>query len=154
MGEEAKDIRGYRIYRSELENQGPWTFVTEFSIADATAGILPQFVNYDPSGVYRTNTSTAFPDAIPLRQNKYVSGLSPEGGDDIQGLYAFTDHSSKPGFPVGIRCGPTTLGTAIGMKRAWPYPLLKVTLVHPGVPLRVVLQVLYPSWVVPLFLTD
>ena len=56
-GQEAADLRGYRIYRSEVQGQGPWEFVTEFSLADARSGKLPPGVRFDPNGVFRTMTS-------------------------------------------------------------------------------------------------
>ena len=96
--QEAQDLRGYRIYRSTQENQGPWELVTEFPFEDAHAGLLPN-IQYEPSDVYRTNPSDSFPEGIPLRENQYVSGMASNAGPEIQGVYRFVDRSSRAGFP-------------------------------------------------------
>jgi hypothetical protein len=98
-GAEAKDIVGYRIYKSAVKSQGPFELAAEFTIADAKAGKLPANVTYDANGVFHTTASTTYPDGIPLKENSLVSGVDAAAGADVKGLYTFTDVTSKAGFP-------------------------------------------------------
>ena len=103
-GDEARDIRGYRIYRSKTENQGPFDLVAEFTIADAKAGAnLPPGVTYNPNGVFHTVATSAFPEGIPLRANPLLSGNDAAAGEEVQGLYTYADPESKAGFPAWYR---------------------------------------------------
>ena len=97
-GEEARDLRGYRIYRSKVQGQGPFEFVTEFSFEDARQGKLPPNVRYDPDGVFHTVANDAFPEGIPLRQSQYLSGMHPTAGAEVRGLYTYVDKESMAGF--------------------------------------------------------
>lgn len=105
-GKEAQDLRGYRVYRSERENQGPWEFVTEFSFQDVEAGRFSQSVSFHPSEVFHSVPSNfslgggftaddRFVEGIPLTENRYVSGFDPDAGSQVPGLYRFTDLKSK-----------------------------------------------------------
>ena len=98
-GEEARDIRGYRVYRSRTENQGPFELAAEFSIADARAGRLPHGIAYDPDGVFLAVRGSAFEEAIPQRENPLVSGTHPDAGAEVKGLYTFTDSRVMAGYP-------------------------------------------------------
>ena len=53
-GDEAQDLRGYRIYRSEQENQGPWEMIAEVSLADIMAGIQTSSVRFYPNETVHT----------------------------------------------------------------------------------------------------
>lgn len=99
-GSEAKDLRGYRIYRSTVQNVGPWEFVAEFSFEDARQGMLPKGITYDPNDIFHTNKSSAHPTGIPLRENQFLSGTDPDAGATIPGLYTFSDTRSLAGFGV------------------------------------------------------
>jgi len=72
--------------------------VTEFSFEHAQVGNLPGNVTYDPTGVFTTISNSAVPLGIPLRESKYFSGMDPEAGSEVQGLYTYTDVYSKAGF--------------------------------------------------------
>ena len=98
-GEEAVDLRGYRIYRSKTENQGPWEFVTAFSLEDARSGKLLPRVTYDPNGVFRTVADQAFPEGIPLRESRYHSGMDAAAGAEVRGVYTYTDREVMAGYP-------------------------------------------------------
>ena len=98
-GDEAKDIRGYRIYRSKTENQGPYELAVEFSVEAARSGTLPRGVSFDPNRVFRTIKNTAFPEGIPLRENPLLRGMDAGAGAEVKGLYTYTDRDSKAGFP-------------------------------------------------------
>ena len=103
-GAEAQDLRGYRIYRSNVEYQGEWEYVTEFSFEDARAGNLPSGVSYDPSRAWSTVKSNDWPTGIPLTTNQFVDAgekgvLAPEAGPEISGTYLFDDNSTNAGFP-------------------------------------------------------
>ena len=74
--------------------------MSEFSFEGARTGNLPPGVTFDPSGVFHTVPTTLIPSGIPLKENKYVSGLDALGGADISGLYTFVDRNSKAGFPA------------------------------------------------------
>ena len=100
QGIEAQDLRGYRIYRTPVQSQGPWEFVTEFSLEDVQNGTFPRHVTFDPNGVYHTNPDATHLEGIPLRENKYFSGMDPNAGNLIKGLYSFTDVRSLAGFGV------------------------------------------------------
>ena len=97
-GDEANDIVGYRLYRSTVENQGPFELVAEVSIADAEAGVLPANMTYDAGGVFTTVKNSNFPDGIPLMSNPLVSGVDAAAGSPVTGLYKWTDTDSKAGF--------------------------------------------------------
>lgn len=103
---EGQDLRGYRIYRSERENQGPWELVTEFSFEDVLNGNLPQTISYNPSEVFHTvpsnfaigggfDADNRFPQGIPLAENPYVSGFDTNAGAKIGGVYRFSDLKSR-----------------------------------------------------------
>lgn len=98
-GAEAKDIVGYRIYKSSVEAEGPFELVTQFSIADAKAGKLPANVSYLPTGVFTSVKTSTYPNGIPLRQRSDLSGADAAAGNEIQGLYTYADVNSKAGFP-------------------------------------------------------
>lgn len=53
-----------------------------------------------PDDVFRTAANSAFPQGIPLRENKYLSGLDPNAGAEIRGLYTYTDKNLRTGFPA------------------------------------------------------
>jgi hypothetical protein len=105
-GSEAQDLRGYRIYRSETENQGPWELVDEFSFQDVVEGRFSQSISYRPAEVFHTvptnfakgggfDSDNSFLEGIPLTKNRYVSGLDHNAGLQIPGVYRFTDPKSK-----------------------------------------------------------
>lgn len=103
-GAEAQDLRGYRIYRSNVEYQGEWEYVAEFSFEDARAGNLPTGVSYDPSRTWTTVKSGSWPTGIPLTTNQYVDpgvhgALDPAAGPEISGTYLFDDQGTNAGFP-------------------------------------------------------
>ena len=97
-GDEAKDIRGYRVYRGVLENQGPFELASEFSIADAKAGTLPPGITYQPDGVFAGVASSTYPDGVPLMSNRLVHGADPAAGTPVKGKYIYTDTQSRAGF--------------------------------------------------------
>ena len=103
-GAEAQDLRGYRIYRSSVEYQGEWEYVTEFSFEDARAGNLPTGVSFDPSRTWTTVKSGSWPTGIPLTTNQYADvgehgALNPAAGPEIPGTYLFDDQGTNAGFP-------------------------------------------------------
>jgi len=98
-GAEAQDIQGYRIYRSRTQYQGPWEYITEFSLESAQRDALPDPIIYNPQGVFHTIPTSLLPNGIPLRKNKYLNGLDQNAGSEITGVYQFTDLNSRPGFP-------------------------------------------------------
>ena len=99
-GQEGKDLRGYRIYRSEVEYQGPWEFVTEVSFDDIRAGNLPANLRFDADYVFHTVPNGTHQNGIPLKANKFVSGLDVEAGDLLPGTYFFVDDRSAPQKPA------------------------------------------------------
>ncbi len=96
-GGEARDLRGYRIYLSRGEYQGPWEFVSEFSIEEA--GTLPRGIAFNPTGVFRTTPDAQFFEGIPLRESPYHSGVDPDAGVQLPGVYTFQDLNGKLSFP-------------------------------------------------------
>lgn len=98
-GAEAQDLRGYRIYRSSMEYQGEWEYVTEFSFADAKAGKLPSGVSFDASRPFSTVKSGNWPTGIPLKTNMYVDADDAAAGSDIGGTYLYDDAGTNAGFP-------------------------------------------------------
>jgi len=97
-GAEAKDIAGYRIYRSKTENQGPWDFLAEGTIEDMRAGKVSG-VTFDAGTAYKTNVTGDYPLGIPLKTNQYKSGLTSDAGAEVPGVYKFGDANSNAGFP-------------------------------------------------------
>jgi hypothetical protein len=98
-GAEAQDLRGYRIYRSNMEYQGEWEYVTEFSFADARSGKLPSGVSYNPSATWSNVKSGNWPSGIPLTSNQYVNADDPGAGAEVPGTYYFDDPNTNAGFP-------------------------------------------------------
>ena len=98
-GAEANDLRGYRIYRSNVEYQGEWEYVTEFSFEDARSGNLPAGVTFNPSHVWSNVKSGNWPTGIPLTSNPYVDADDPAAGAEIPGTYFFDDPNTNAGFP-------------------------------------------------------
>ena len=98
-GAEAQDLRGYRIYRSNVEYQGEWEYVTEFSFADARAGKLPSGITFNPTHVWSNVKSGSWPTGIPLTSNQYVDADDPAAGAEIPGTYFFDDPGTNAGFP-------------------------------------------------------
>jgi len=97
-GAEAQDLRGYRVYRSSVQGQGPWQFLTEFSFEDGRSGQAANVV-YDASNPWKTGPiSGGFEAGIPLTANPYVAANDPSSGAEIPGSYAFTDGGTKAGF--------------------------------------------------------
>ncbi|MBT4139990.1 MAG: hypothetical protein HOE48_18880 [Candidatus Latescibacteria bacterium] len=92
-GDEAQDLRGYRIYRSQTENQGPYEFVTEFSFEDAQAGSLPTNVSFDPDATWHSSYG------VPIHENVSYPPTDPHAGAEVPGLYEFADPRSRVGFP-------------------------------------------------------
>ena len=89
---------------SNVEYQGEWEYVTEFSFEDARAGNLPTGVSYDPSRTWTTVKSGSWPTGIPLTTNQYVDpgvhgALDPAAGSQIPGTYLFDDQGTNAGFP-------------------------------------------------------
>ena len=95
-GGEAKDLVGYRIYRSKSENHGPWDFITEGTFADMQAGKVAG-VQYEAGTAYRTNITGTHPEGLPLLTDKYKSAEG--GGTEVPGIYKFGDATSNAGFP-------------------------------------------------------
>jgi len=98
-GAEANDLRGYRIYRSNVEYQGEWEYVTEFSFEDARSGNLPTGISFDPSKTWSNVKSGSWPTGIPLTSNQYVDADDPAAGAEIPGTYYFDDPGTNAGFP-------------------------------------------------------
>ena len=98
-GAEAKDLRGYRIYRASVQNDGPYELAAEFTIADAKAGKLPPNVTYEPDGVHHTVASSSYPEGLPLMSNRMVHAAEPDAGTPVKGVYRFADVQSRAGFP-------------------------------------------------------
>jgi hypothetical protein len=98
-GAEAQDLRGYRIYRSKMQYQGEWEYVTEFSFDDVKAGKLPAGIKFDPTRAFSTVKNNTWPTGIPLKTNKYVAADDPTAGADVPGTYTFDDASTNAGFP-------------------------------------------------------
>ncbi|OGG56964.1 MAG: hypothetical protein A3F84_21260 [Candidatus Handelsmanbacteria bacterium RIFCSPLOWO2_12_FULL_64_10] len=107
-GAEAKDIVGYRVYSSSKESRGPFKLRADIKIADAKAGKLPAGVTFSADEQWRTIKSTAFPDGVPLVDDK---------GQTVKGTYTFTDTESKAGFPSWYQVRPYTSGHADFMGR-------------------------------------
>lgn len=97
-GAEAEDLRGYRLYRSTTVKEGPWELVGEFSFEDAQLGLLSSQFEYHPNKVFHTVPDAVFPTGIPLRANPLLSGLDPNAGDPVQGMYTFVDRDVPQGF--------------------------------------------------------
>jgi len=95
-GAEANDLRGYRIYKSTTEYQGPWEFVTEVSFDDIRAGNLPANVRLDADYVFHTVPDATNPNGIPLRESQFMSGLDEGAGALVPGTYFFVDSTSEP----------------------------------------------------------
>jgi hypothetical protein len=98
-GAEAQDLRGYRIYRSKMQYQGEWEYVTEFSLDDVKAGKLPAGIKYDATRAFSTVKNNTWPTGIPLKTNKYVSANDANAGADVLGTYTFDDAATNAGFP-------------------------------------------------------
>ena len=103
-GAEAQDLRGYRVYRSNVEYQGEWEYVTEFSFEDARSGNLPTGITFEPSRTWSTVKSGSWPTGIPLTTNQYVTAgdhgaPNSEAGPEISGTYLFDDNATNAGFP-------------------------------------------------------
>jgi hypothetical protein len=98
-GVEAQDLRGYRVYRSNVEYQGEWEYVTEFSFEDARSGNLPTGVSFDPSKVWSNVKSGNWPTGIPLTSNQFVNADDPAAGSAVPGTYTFDDPGTNAGFP-------------------------------------------------------
>ena len=97
-GAEAQDLRGYRVYRSSVQGQGPWEFQTEFSFEDGKGNTAANVV-YDASSPWKTGPiSGGFEGGIPLKANRLVPADDPNAGADIPGFYSFTDKGTKAGF--------------------------------------------------------
>lgn len=92
-GDEAQDLRGYRIYRSHTENQGPFEFVAEFSFEDAQAGSLPIDLSFDPNATWYSNHN------VPIHENVSYAATDLLAGVEVPGLYEFVDRKSRVGFP-------------------------------------------------------
>lgn len=100
VGDEGKDLRGYRIYKSTVEYQGPWEFVSEISFEDIKAGNLPSNLRFDPTYVFHTVPDEKHKNGIPLRSNRFVSGIDEAAGASVAGTYFYVDADSEPGSPV------------------------------------------------------
>jgi hypothetical protein len=98
-GAEANDLRGYRVYRSNVEYQGEWEYVTEFSFEDARSGNLPTGVSFNPSKAWSNVKSGNWPTGIPLTSNQFVGADDPGAGAEIPGTYTFDDPGTNAGFP-------------------------------------------------------
>lgn len=98
-GAEAQDLRGYRIYRSNMEYHGDWEYVTEFSFADVAAGKVPAGVTFDATRTYTNVKSAAWPIGIPLTTNRFVRSTDPAAGPEIKGTYTYDDAGTNAGFP-------------------------------------------------------
>jgi hypothetical protein len=98
-GAEAQDIRGYRVYRSNMEYQGDWEYVTEFSLEDARAGNLPSGIKFDPARTWSNVKSGSWPTGIPLTTNQYIGADEANAGAEIPGTYTFDDAGTNAGFP-------------------------------------------------------
>jgi len=98
-GAEAQDLRGYRVYRSSMEYQGEWEYVTEFTFEDARAGNLPAGIKFDAARAWSTVKSGNWPTGIPLTSNQFVDADDPAAGAPINGTYTFDDAGTNAGFP-------------------------------------------------------
>jgi hypothetical protein len=98
-GAEAQDIVGYRVYKSSIETEGPFEMLADFTIADAKAGNLPAGITYNASGVFTSVKSSAYPQGIPLRTRSDIGGDDAAAGNEVAGMYTYTDSDSKAGFP-------------------------------------------------------
>ena len=98
-GAEAQDLRGYRVYRSSMEYQGEWEYVTEFSFEDARAGNLPAGITFDASRAWSTVKSGSWSTGIPLTSNQFVDADDPSAGAAVNGTYLFDDGGTNAGFP-------------------------------------------------------
>ena len=54
-----------------------------FSFEDARTGRLPQSVRFMLDAVFRTPANAAYPQGIPLREIKYLSGLDASAVLDV-----------------------------------------------------------------------
>jgi hypothetical protein len=98
-GAEAQDLRGYRIYRSSVNYQGEWEYMTEFSFEDARSGKFPSGVSFNPSAVWSNVKSGTWPQGIPLKTNRFVDADDAAAGSEIPGTYYFDDPNTNAGFP-------------------------------------------------------